>query len=78
VLLIAICHYNLSAKRWRDRGRPPALAGLLPFLTLMTGAAYWLQPRIADSMSFAYVLGIDVVLVAIIIWNIVELGFDRP
>src|SRR5919197_6139936 len=47
VLLIAISHYNLSTKRWRDRGWrfPGALAGLLPLLALFSGGAHLVQPR---------------------------------
>jgi uncharacterized membrane protein YhaH (DUF805 family) len=37
VILILISHYNLSAKRWRDIGRPAALAGLLPVLACIAG-----------------------------------------
>lgn len=75
ILLIAICHYNLGAKRWRDRGRPAALAGLLPLAALWSGAAHWLQPRVAEVLPYYYVVGIDILLVAIIGWNVVELGF---
>ncbi|MDQ6703664.1 MAG: hypothetical protein M3Z96_11485 [Pseudomonadota bacterium] len=74
VLLIAICHYNLSAKRWRDRGWPGALAGLLPLFALFSGAAHWLQPRVAEVMPYGYVAALDAALVAIIVWNVVELG----
>lgn len=76
ILLIAICHYNLSAKRWRDRGWrfPGALAGLLPIAALISGAAHWLQPREAEIISYWYVAGIDFALVAVIAWNAVELG----
>jgi len=76
ILLIAICHYNLSAKRWRDRGWPfpGALAGLLPLTALVSGAAHWLQPREAEIISYWYVAGIDAALVAIIAWNVVEVG----
>ncbi|HUB64415.1 MAG TPA: hypothetical protein VL996_08215 [Methylocella sp.] len=81
VLLIAICHYNLSAKRWRDRGwrAPGGLAGLLPLAALMSGAAHWLQPRVAEIIPYWYVAGVDATLVAIIAWNMLELGFfDAP
>jgi uncharacterized membrane protein YhaH (DUF805 family) len=78
VLLIAICHYNLSAKRWRDRGRPASLAGLLPVAVLVSGAAHWLQPRVAESIPYWYVLGTDLLLAGIIVWSVMELGFDRP
>jgi uncharacterized membrane protein YhaH (DUF805 family) len=77
ILLVAICHYNLSAKRWRDRGRPGALAGLLPLAALVSGAAHWLQPRVADVLPYWYVAGVDATLVAITAWNVVELGFSE-
>lgn len=78
VILIAISHYNLSAKRWRDRGWrfPGALAGLLPLAALVSGAAHWMQPRVAEVIPYAYVAGIDLLLVAIVVWNLVELGFS--
>jgi uncharacterized membrane protein YhaH (DUF805 family) len=77
ILLMAICHYNLSTKRWRDRGWrfPGALAGLLPLSALASGAAHWLQPRVADVMPYWYVAVLDTLLVAIILWNVVDLGF---
>lgn len=77
VLLIAISHYNLSAKRWRDRRWrfPGALAALLPLFALFSGAAHAVQPRVADVMSYWYVVIVDAALVAIIAWNAVELGF---
>jgi len=74
ILLIGICHYNLSAKRWRDRGKPAALAALLPLAVLFAGAAHWLQPRVAEDMPFFYVIACDLLLAAIIVWNIVELA----
>ena len=79
ILLIAICHYNLSIKRWRARGWPfpGALAGLLPLSALSSGAAHWLQPRVAGVMPYWYVIILDVALVAIIVWNVVELGYSR-
>jgi uncharacterized membrane protein YhaH (DUF805 family) len=79
VMLIAVCHYNLSAKRWRDRGRIGGLAGLLPAAALFAGAAHWLQPRVADVMPPITVTLFDAVLLGIVVWNIVELGtLDKP
>jgi hypothetical protein len=77
VLLIAISHYNLSAKRWRDRGWrfPGALAGLLPLLALFTGGAHLVQPRVAEVMSYWYVVIIDAALIAVVAWNAAELGY---
>jgi uncharacterized membrane protein YhaH (DUF805 family) len=75
ILLGAICFYNLSAKRFRDRGLPGAWAGLLPFAALVVGAAHWLQPRVAEVMPFWIVAGLDIVLVGVILWTLAELGF---
>jgi uncharacterized membrane protein YhaH (DUF805 family) len=79
VMLIGICHYNLSAKRWRDRGRIGGLAGLLPLSILLTAAAHWLQPRVPESMPLWTVTACDVILLACLVWNVIELGtLDRP
>jgi hypothetical protein len=77
VLLIAISHYNLSAKRWRTRGWPPSFAGLLPLLALLAAAAHWLEPRTPQDIASWQVTGLDLLLVSIIGWNIAELGL-RP
>ena len=74
VILISVCHYNLSAKRCRARGRPPALAGLLPLLALFSGAAHWLYPRVSESMPYWTVTLTDAALLTVILWNIVDLG----
>ena len=74
VMLIAISHYNLSAKRWRARGRPSGLAGLLPLLALFSGAAHWLYPRVSEDMPYWTVGLTDVLLVVVIVWNVVDLG----
>jgi uncharacterized membrane protein YhaH (DUF805 family) len=77
VLLIAISHYNLSVKRWRDRGWrfSGALAALLPLFALFSGAAHLAQPRLAEVMPYWYIVIIDAALIAIITWNAVELGY---
>ncbi|MEF3366412.1 hypothetical protein V3H18_07680 [Methylocystis sp. 9N] len=77
VLLLAISFVNLSAKRFRDRGRTPplGLASLAPLLALLSGAAHFLQPRVAEVMSRWYVWGVDAALVAAIVWTVYELGW---
>ena len=77
VLSIAISYTMLSIKRLRDRGKPTALAGLVPFLVLLAGAAHFLQPIAADSISIWYVVLLDAMLAVAIVATIVELGF-RP
>ncbi len=75
LILIAICHYNLSAKRWRDRGKPAALAGLVPFFALLSGAAYWLHPQMGDEVPTWSVVTIYACFIVLFVWMIVELGF---
>lgn len=75
LILIGICYYNLSAKRWRDIGRPAALAGVLPLLVLLAGALHWLAAQtgiVAISHMLVTIADIGVVIVAA--WNAVELG----
>jgi uncharacterized membrane protein YhaH (DUF805 family) len=74
LILIAICFYNLSAKRWRDRAKPSALAGLLPFGALLAGAAHWLYPQMGGDVPAWSVALIDIAFVALLFWTIIELG----
>jgi uncharacterized membrane protein YhaH (DUF805 family) len=75
VLLLAISFYFLSAKRLRDRGEPTALAGLLPFLALVSGSLHFIQPQVPDVIAIWYVIGVDIALVAVGIWMVIDLGF---
>jgi uncharacterized membrane protein YhaH (DUF805 family) len=76
-MLIGISWVNLSAKRFRDRGRPAplGLAGLLPLAALVTGAAHWLQPRVAEVMPRWSVSAFDIMLAIVATWTLAEL-FD--
>jgi uncharacterized membrane protein YhaH (DUF805 family) len=74
IILILISYYNLSAKRWRDIGRPAALAGLLPFLACLCAALHWLEPRLDHALPHAATLAADLVLILTFAWTIVELG----
>lgn len=78
LIMILISYYNLSAKRWRDIGKPAALAGLLPLLASIAGALHWLEPRVAPDMPHLIPVTADIALAAIFIWNVVELGGFRP
>lgn len=77
VMLIAISFVNLSAKRFRDLGRPAplALAGLTPLLALLAGATHWLQPHVAEVMPRWYVYPLDLALAGVVLWTVYELGF---
>lgn len=74
ILLVAVSFYNLSAKRWRDRGRPAALAGALPLALLFAGAADWLVARPQDLMPIWIATALHVLALAVAIWTAVELG----
>jgi cytochrome b561 len=78
VLFIGISLYNLSAKRLRARNLPTGLAGLVPLAALFSGAAHWLQPRVVEYLSYWYVVGVDALLVAALVWTVWELGFRAP
>jgi len=75
LILCAVAEYFLSAKRFADRGKPPALAGLAPFSLLIVGAAYWYQPRSEGTAPEGLVTAFAALAVAIIAWNVIELGF---
>jgi hypothetical protein len=75
LILCAVAEYFVSAKRFADRGKPPALAGLAPFSLLIAGAAHWYQPRSEGSMPEGFVYLFDALAVAILAWNVIELGF---
>jgi len=77
LFVCAVAEYFVSAKRFRDRGRPAELAGLAPFALLVTGAAHWFQPRSEGAMPEWATTGFDIVALAIVIWTLVELAFGR-
>ncbi len=79
-ILLLICYYNLSAKRWRDIGRPAALAGLLPFLACIAWALHWLEPRVGGEIPHFITVMADILLFVILVWNVIELGgiFTAP
>ncbi len=78
ILFIGISFYNLSAKRLRARKLPTGLAGLVPLGALFSGAAHWLQPRVSEYLSHWYVAALDALLVGVIVWTVLELGFRPP
>jgi uncharacterized membrane protein YhaH (DUF805 family) len=77
--LIAVSLVNLSAKRFRDLGRPAplGLASLAPFAIFIDGAAHWLQVRIAEVMPHWQVYPFDAAAAFVVLWTIYELGFSE-
>jgi uncharacterized membrane protein YhaH (DUF805 family) len=77
LFLCAVAEYFVSAKRFADRGRPGALAGIAPFCLLLAGAAHWYQPRSEGAMPEWGVWIFDALALAVVFWNAVELGLLR-
>ncbi len=77
VLLLGVCQYNLSAKRFQALGRPGALALALPLSLIFAGAALWLQPRMVPDFPLWLAWMFVGLAFGIIIWNIAELGFSH-
>jgi uncharacterized membrane protein YhaH (DUF805 family) len=75
LFVCAVAEYFVSAKRFRDRGRPAELAGLAPFALLLAAAAHWYQPRSEGSMPEWATTVFDVVALAVILWTVAELAF---
>lgn len=75
LLLCAVAEYFLSAKRFADRGKPGALAGVAPFALLLAGAANWFQPRSEGSMPEWLTYVFDLAALAALVWTVAELGF---
>jgi len=74
LFVCAVAEYFVSAKRFRDRGRPAELAGLAPFAFLVAGSAHWFQPRSEGAMPEWATTAIDIVTLAIVVWTVVELA----
>ena len=77
VILCAVAQYFVSAKRFADLGKPAALAGVAPFVVFFAAAANWYEPRSEGWAPHWTTLVLDVAAIAVVAWNIVELGFVK-
>jgi uncharacterized membrane protein YhaH (DUF805 family) len=74
LMLIAVCAYNLSAKRFNDRGLPGSLAALLPLSVLLGASLIWFIPQSFDAIP-DWVEPVTLVAITMVAaWNVVELG----
>ena len=74
LLLIGVCAYNLSAKRFHDRGLHGALAAILPLTLLLGASVIWFIPQSFDAIP-AWVEPVTIAFIGIVMaWNVVELG----
>lgn len=74
VMLIAVCFVMLSMKRLRARGRPAGLAGIPLLAALLAGAVHWLEPQMSGAVPMWAVYAADGLLLASIVWAIVDMG----
>lgn len=76
-MLVTISYVNLSAKRFRDLGRPSplGLAALAPFAALLSGAAHFFQGLVEGVVPRWQVYPFDAAFVVVAAWTIYELGF---
>ncbi|HXY59064.1 MAG TPA: hypothetical protein VEH76_10840 [Methylocystis sp.] len=76
-IFATISYVNLSAKRFRDRGRPSplGLASLAPFAAFLAGAAHFFQGLVEGVVPRWQVYPFDAAFVVIAAWTIWELGF---
>jgi hypothetical protein len=77
LILCAVAEYFVSAKRFADRGEPPALAGLAPFALFVAAAAHWWTPRSEGLAPAALPYLCDALALAIVAWTILDLGFGK-
>ncbi|RYC32539.1 hypothetical protein D3273_07285 [Lichenibacterium minor] len=74
LILAAVCSYNVSAKRFRDRGRAGRWAAGLPLACFLTGALVWFIPQsFGDVPDWAGRVA-EVALLVVVAWNVLDLG----
>lgn len=74
LILAAVCYYNVSAKRFRDRGRAGRWAAVLPLAAFLTGALVWFIPQSFGEVPAWAGRVADVVLLVVAVWNVLDLG----
>ena len=75
ILILLICQYNLSAKRFVARGLPRAAAAAFPLTLLLAAATLWVIPRSTGALPLWSVWPVFAVVLAVTLWNLIELGF---
>ncbi len=75
LILAAVCAYNVSAKRFRDRGRPGRWAAVLPLAAFLTGALVWFIPQSFGTLPAWTGWVAEAALLVIVAWTVVDLGF---
>jgi uncharacterized membrane protein YhaH (DUF805 family) len=77
-LLLLVASYYVSAKRFRDRGMPAGLAGVLPLAALLYGALSWTQRQDGGMFPLWIVWAGLAALACAALWTVYELGAAAP
>ena len=76
-LIGSVMLYFVGAKRLRDVGRPPGLAGA-PFLALfLNGALHWAAARSDGAIGTGVLFAADVVAIATFVWAFIDMGLRK-
>jgi uncharacterized membrane protein YhaH (DUF805 family) len=78
LILLVVASTFVSAKRFRDRGLPPGLAGLAPFAALLAGAVWWGQRQEGGFYPYWIVIVGYGLFAAALAWSLYELGVAGP
>ena len=76
-IMLGVCYYFVSAKRFQDLGQNASLALSLPLALLLDSAMHWMQPRLGATFPSALTYAFDAVTLLITGWTIWTLGFQK-
>lgn len=73
-IMLGVCYYFVSAKRFQDLGQNASLALILPLAFLFDAAIHWMQPRLGATFPSALTYAFDAATVLITGWTVWTLG----
>jgi len=76
-IMLGVCFYFVSAKRFQDLGQVASFALILPLVLLFDAAIHWMQPRLGATFPSVLTYAFDAATVLISGWTIWTLGFQQ-
>ena len=76
-IMLGVCYYFVSAKRFQDLEQNASLALILPLTLLFDAAIHWMQPRLGATFPSALTYAFDAASVLITGWTLWTLGFQQ-
>ena len=73
-IMLGVCYYFVSAKRFQDLGQNAGLALILPLAFLFDAAIHWMQPRLGATFPSLLTYAFDAATVLITGWTVWTLG----